>query len=107
MKNLPDQPWVRIEYEDRNPSIKGNAEGLKYLRDKIDEVLEGKSGLIEDFDSDIDQIQVTDVYPEKEQGLASRIFGWGCGVIALLIFILGLLGLVGLVIFGYKLLTIH
>lgn len=107
MKNTRDQPWVRVEYEDRNPSIKGNAEGLKYLRNKIDEALEGKSALMEDFDSDIDLIEVTDDYPEKEQGFLGRLFGWVCGVIALLIFVLGLIVLVGLLIFGYLLLTIH
>lgn len=99
MKNTPDQPWVRVEYEDRNPSIKGNAEGLKYLRDKIDEALESKHALMEDFDSDIDQIEVTDDYPEKGKGWVSRIFGWVGGIIVLLIFALGLIMLVGLVIF--------
>jgi hypothetical protein len=50
---------------------------------------------------------VTDDYPNKEQGFLGRLFGWGCGIIVLLIFVLGLILLVGLVIFGYKLLTIH
>lgn len=107
MKHTPDQPWVRVEYEDRNPCIKGNAEGLKYLRGKIDEALESKHAFMEDFDSDIDQIEVTDDYLEKEKGFVSRFFGWVCGIIALLIFVLGLIVLVGLLIFGYLLLTIH
>ena len=107
MKNTPNQPWVRVEYKDSNPSIKGNAEGLKYLRDKIDEALESKHAFMEDFDSDIDQIEVTDDYPEKGKGFLGRLFGWVCGVIALLIFVLGLIVLVGLLIFGYFLLTIH
>ena len=107
MKNASDQPWVRIEYEDRNPCIKGNAEGLKYLRDKIDEALEGKHALMEEIDSDIDQIEVTDDYPEKEQGLLGRLFGWICGIIALLIFGKGLIALVGMVMIAYSFLTMH
>lgn len=107
MENTPNQPWVRYDHDDTNPSLRGNAEGLKHLRDKIDEALLGESVLMEDFDSDIDQIEVTDDYPEKEKGFLVRLFGWGCGIIALLIFVLGLIALVGLVIFGYNLLNLH
>ena len=107
MKNTPDQPWVRVEYEDRNPSIKGNAEGLKYLRDKIDEALESKHAFMEDFDSDIDQIEVTDDYPEKGNGWVSRVLGWGCGVFLLLIIILGLITFVILVIFMIQVSQLH
>lgn len=106
-KCTSDSPWVRVALDDRNSGIRGNAEGLKYLRDKIDEALLGESVLMEEFDCDFEQIEVTDDYPNKEQGFLGRLFGWGCGIIVLLIFVLGLILLVGLVIFGYNLLTIH
>ena len=107
MQNMSNQPWVRIDHDDNSSSLRGNADGLKYLRDKIDEALSGESALMGDFDCDFEQIEVTDVYPENEQGFLGRLFGWLCGVIALLIFVLGLIVLVGFLIFGYLLMTMH
>jgi hypothetical protein len=106
-KCTSNSSWVRVALDDRNSGIRGNAEGLKYLRDKIDEALVGEGVLMKDFDCDFEQIEVTDDYPEKEQGFVGRLFGWVCGIIAILIFVIGLIALVGLVVYGYILLNMH
>lgn len=107
MKNAQNMPWARVAPDDRNFGIRGNAEGLKFLRDKIDEALSGECVLMEELDCDFEQIEVRDDYPEEKRGIWLRLLEIGCGIIGLLIVVLGLIALVGLAMIAYALLTIH
>ena len=50
-----DKPWVRVNLDDPNPTIRGNADGLEHLRKKIDEAIKSGHSLMEDFDGNFNQ----------------------------------------------------
>ena len=90
--------WARIDYDaDGHPHIKGNADGLRQLRHKIDEAVLSKRTLMDKFDCNLTHIEVVDEYPaEEKQGCRSRIAFIVLGVV----FVLGVTGLILLIMAG-------
>jgi hypothetical protein len=90
-----DQPWVRLDIKDDNESsIIGNIEGLTHLREKIDDAIQDKHAMMEEFDCNFSQIRLADDYPiEEKTGLFVRLLL----VLLLLVVVLGTLTLAVLV----------
>ncbi len=80
-----ETPWIRLDLEGVNPSIKGNLAGLKHLRDKLDEAISEERSLMEDFDCNFNQIHVVHEYPKvRKEGFGFRLLMIFCGVVAIL-----------------------
>tara|TARA_B110000908_G_C10063512_1_gene361752 strand:+ start:427 stop:720 length:294 start_codon:yes stop_codon:yes gene_type:complete len=90
-----DSPWVRLDLDDANPSIRGNTEGMRHLRDKIDNAIENGYACMEEYDCNFNQIKICNGYPKEEkEGYLFRLIMIFCGVI----FILGIILLISLLI---------
>jgi hypothetical protein len=86
-----DNPWVRVEHDSNgHPYIKGNADGLRHLRHKIDEAVVSKHAPMKEFDCNLSHIEISNEYPpEQKQGCMFRI----AMIILLVTLILGLAAL--------------
>jgi hypothetical protein len=69
-----DQPWVRLDIKDDNESsIIGNIEGLTHLREKIDDAIQDKHAMMEEFDCNFSQIRLQMTIPSKKKLVYSSV----------------------------------
>jgi hypothetical protein len=87
-----DKPWVRLNPDDDNPSIRGNAQGLRHLRNKIDEAIDGGRSMMEDFDCDFEQIEISNNYPKAKK------VGFGFRIMMIILAVILILGLIALIV---------